>query len=406
MKLPLRNLNTWRSAGLFSVCLILISCGLFPKLVESISATATAPNPPTNATALASGSAGSTSMPAPEMSETTGPYSLTISNSYPLPLANGVLGLSITASPGKVWLGTGNGTIEQVDSQSGAFVQSIPLITGEGLGYYLVPTLEFNGQYIAALEVTRDLKSLNLFAVEPGSGKVVHQWDMQSPEWSEESRMFTSTVLGVSPGKIWVDGHVIDTQIFDVKKVSMLPMTRFGYNGKGWMWITGDSGGSCDDLIFVNTDDLSEVICQPRLPFLVEPNHVYPDVSIMALAGDRMWMVTGGEGGGQPLTITAYPADMDQLMKEMKPLAKVTLMDESHQIKMLYAGNYLWLLWMGGDKRGFLYQLDPQTGATINSLDLVGDQGRAKGDIPHDFATEGDNLWILTTFQLLRVKLL
>jgi hypothetical protein len=116
-------------------------------------------------------------------------------------------------------------------------------------------------------------------------------------------------------------------------------------------------------------------------------------------------MVTGGEGGGQPLTITAYPADMDQLMKETKPLAKITLMDESHQIGMLYAGNYLWLLWMSGDKRGFLYQLDPQTGATINSLDLVGDQGRSKGDIPHDFATEGDNLWIVTTFQLLRLKL-
>jgi len=51
------------------------------------------------------------------------------------------------------------------------------------------------------------------------------------------------------------------------------------------------------------------------------------------------------------------------------------------------------------------YQLDPQTGATIESLDLIGDQGRAKGDIPKDIATEGDNLWIVTTFQLLRVKL-
>jgi outer membrane protein assembly factor BamB len=311
----------------------------------------------------------------------------------------------VTASPGKVWLGTGKGTIEQVDSQTGTFDQSIPLITGEGLGYYLVPTLEFNGQYIAALEVTRDLKSLNLFAIEPDSGKVAHQWDLQSPEWSKESRLFTSTVLGVSPGKIWVDGHVIDTQTFDVKKVSMLPMTRFGYNGKGWMWITGDSGGSCDDLIFVNTDDLSEVVCQPRLPFLVEPNHVYPDVSIMALARDRMWMVTGGEGGGQPLTITAYPADIDQLMKTTKPLSKVTLMYESHQIKMLYAGNYLWLLWMAGDKPGFLYQLDPQTGETIHSLDLVGDQGRSKGDIPRDLATEGKNLWIVTMFQLLRIQL-
>ena len=51
------------------------------------------------------------------------------------------------------------------------------------------------------------------------------------------------------------------------------------------------------------------------------------------------------------------------------------------------------------------YQLDPQIGATIKSLDLIGDQGRAKGDIQKDIATECDNLWIVTTFQLLRVKL-
>lgn len=407
MKLPSRNQHTWLSASLFFVWLILLSCGLFPKPVESTSVTATAPNSPTNSTALTSGTADPTSMPASEMTETTGPYSVTISNSYPLPLANGVFGLSMTTSPGKVWLGTGNGTIEQVDSQTGAFVQSIPLITGEGLGFYLVPTLDFNGQYIAAVEVTLDQKSLNLFAIEPGSGEVVHQWDMQSSEWSEEPRDFASaaTRVGVSPGKIWVDSHVIDTQTFEVKEVPMLPYTRFGYNGKGWMWITGDSGGSCDDLIFINTDDLSEVVCQPRLPFMIDPNDADPDVSIMTLAGDRIWMVTGGEGGGQPLTITAYPADMDQLMKTTKPLAKVTLMDKSHQIKMLYAGNYLWLLWMAGDKPGFLYQLDPQTGETINSLDLVGGQGRAKGDIPRDMATEGKNLWVVTMFQLLRIKL-
>ena len=105
------------------------------------------------------------------------------------------------------------------------------------------------------------------------------------------------------------------------------------------------------------------------------------------------------------MTIVAYPAGMDQLMKETEPLATVRLMNNGSSFGLLYAGNYLWLLWKGGDERGFLYQLDPQTGATINRLDLVGDQGRAKGDIPKDIATEGDNLWIVTRFQLLRIKL-
>ena len=248
------NIHHRRSATMLLAWILLLACSLFPFDLRSPE---TATNQPAGAVTLSPGqvigTATATNSPvgqieatattAAESTVTTGPYSLEISDSYPLDVANGVLGLSMTTSPGKVWLGTGKGTIEQADSQSGTFVQSIPLITGESLGFYLVPTLEFNGHYIAALEVTLDLKSLNLFAIEPSSGKVVQQWDMQSPDWSEESRMFTSTVLGVSPGKIWVDGHVIDTQIFDVKKVSMLPMTRFGYNGKGWMWITGQLRG-------------------------------------------------------------------------------------------------------------------------------------------------------------------
>ncbi|HLO31273.1 MAG TPA: hypothetical protein VK249_19140 [Anaerolineales bacterium] len=42
--------------------------------------------------------------------------------------------------------------------------------------------------------------------------------------------------------------------------------------------------------------------------------------------------------------------------------------------------------------------------ATINSLDLVGEQGRGISDVPQDLAMEGDNLWVLTSRQLLRIK--
>jgi len=78
---------------------------------------------------------------------------------------------------------------------------------------------------------------------------------------------------------------------------------------------------------------------------------------------------------------------------------------------MLFAGNSLWLLWTSGDKAGLLYQLNPQTGATLNSLDLVKAQIWPKdgipinNDLPIDIATEGNNLWILTKFQLLVVKM-
>jgi hypothetical protein len=350
----------------------------------------------------------------------SGSGALAIHDSYPLDVANGVMGISLTTSPGKVWVGTGRGTIEKVDTQSGAFEQSFSL-TGTKIDLEsltidnivgAVIKLGFDGEYIAATMILNDQIPPHryLFIIDTDKGAVVHQWDLQSTEWSSDIATFPDD-FGVSPGKIWLDGHMIDTQNFEVRKDIPNPRgSHFAYNGNGWMWITGDTGGSCDDLVFIDTDDPDKVICQNHLPFMNNSGDkigsVYVGSSIMALAGDRMWMAASGGGeGNQNMTIVAYPADMGQLMKETKPLTTVRLMNKGSQFGLLYAGNFLWLLWKGSDERGFLYQLDPQTGATINSLDLVGDQGRKKGDIPQDFATEGDNLWILTRYQLLRIIL-
>jgi hypothetical protein len=423
-----------RSATVLLAWILLLACSLFPFGVRPSTNTETAPNQPADAATQSSSPVVRTALPtgvpagpdgttstSTASSAATGPYSLEISDSYPLDVAKGVMGISLTASPGKVWVGTGRATIEKVDSQSGAFEQSISLgstkIDLKSLSsdhiVGAVLKMGFDGQYIAATMILSDQIPPHryLFIIDSGSGAVVQQWDLQSAEWSKEESTSFPDDFGVSPGKIWLDGHVINTQTFEVKKdILNPPMSHFAYNGNGWMWITGDTGGSCDDLVFINTADPAKDICQKRLPFLNNSGdklgNVYIGKSIMALAGDRMWMAgSGGGEGGQNMTINAYPADMDQLMQETKPLVTVRLMNNGSNFGLLYAGNYLWLLWKGSDERGFLYQLDPLTGATINSLDLVGDQGRKKGDIPHDFATEGDNLWIVTTFQLLRVKL-
>jgi hypothetical protein len=366
--------------------------------------------PPVSLPAAPSGPAGTSVTPAagsPAPSSGT----LAISNSYPLQAAGGLIGVSLAASPGKVWIGSGKGTVEEVDSQSGAF-KGITLDTSGGQAGYVLK-LRFDGQYIAALEHLVDQKHVahgRVFAIDSGSGAVVQQWDLESSAWSKQPSENPPMNMGVSPGKIWVDNHVIDTQAFETKEVDIPGDPQFAYNGKDWMWMTGDTGGSCNDLVFVNTDDPSRVVCQKRLPFINNSGDkvgaVYIGLSVMASAGDRMWMAgRGGGSSGPNMTLNAYPADMDQLLKQTKPLNSVVLMDKSRDFNILYAGNYLWLLWFGGDQRGFLYQLDPQTGATINSLDLVGDKGRGKGDIPHGIATEGNNLWVLTTFQLLRIQL-
>ncbi len=109
-------------------------------------------------------------------------------------------------------------------------------------------------------------------------------------------------------------------------------------------------------------------------------------------------------GDSPEYILEAYPTNIDEAMKTTGPLVSVPLPDDDSNVMMIFAGDYLWLV-CTGDKVGWLYQLDTQTGETINSLDLVGDEGRAVGDIPMDIATEGENLWVLTSRQLLRIKL-
>jgi hypothetical protein len=384
-----------------------------------------APNQPTDAATLASGKPTGTAAAtdaqigpipasattAPESTATTGPYSLAIHDSYPLDVANGVLGQSLTASPGKVWIGSLFGTIEEVDSQSGAFGQSIPL-TGTGASttnIYPIIKLGFDGQTLWALGGIGSYGSDKLFSIDPGSGMVAREWDLT--QWNldhPEHLRGNASDFGLSPGKIWLKNQVVDTQTFEGKFVGFDAVPQFAYNGKGWMWMVGSGPPDCDGLDLINTDNPSQDLYQCRFPFLNRSENGSSNligVSPLVLAGDRVW-IGGGWAGKKPIyTLDAFTADVDQLMKETKPLASVPLLDDPQKIKLLYAGNTLWLLWLRGEQAGFLFQLDPQTGATISSLDLTGEQVNVVTNDPMDIATEGDNLWVLTTGQLLRIKL-
>jgi hypothetical protein len=430
MKLP-SNIHLRRSATVLLVWMLLLACSLFPFGVRS---SETATNQPAGAGTLASGQVlettaptgvpagqtAATATPTSEATATTGPYTLEISDSYPLFKTKAVYGYRLTASPGKVWIGNPSGGIIEVDSQSGAFGQSIVLQGGEsGTAILTVEKLAFEGKYLWALAATVFEADENgnrhsyLFAIDSGSLTVAHQWDMNTPEWTRTRSECYSAIedFGVSPGKIWIDGHIIDTQTFEVTPniymICILP--SFAYNGIDWMWLTGDNGGDCQDLALVNTGDPSTVWCPSNWPFLVghqEAGGTFPTGpgSSMVLAGDRMW-IAGNLLNAPTGILEAYWADMDKAMQETGPLASAHLIDSASVIRMLYAGNTLWVVYTNWDKAGFLYQLDPQTGATINSLDLVGDQGRSISDYPMDIASEGDNLWVVTARQLLRIKL-
>jgi hypothetical protein len=410
---PTSEIHFRRSMIMLLVGIVLSACS------SSLPASPAAPpaavsTQPTAAATLVSAQpspVGETATPAIGSSP-TGSYSLAISDSYSLMNTKHEIGESLTASPGKVWIGTGFGTIEEVDSQSGDFGQSISLnpgVGGSSTNVYPIIKLGFDGQNIWALGGFSGVGADHLFAIDSGSGAILHQWDLTQWNLNRDSdHRGTALDFGFSPGKIWVKDQIIDTQTFEAKYVGFIGEPKFAYNGKGWMWMTGTGGEDCDGMDFINTDNPSQDQTQCRYPFLDHAEEGYSnvgDISPLVLAGDRMWVAGAWSGTKPTYTLEAYSADLDQLMKEKGPLASVPLMDDPQKVKMLFAGNYLWLLWTNGDKKGLLYQLDPQTGATINTLDLVGDLGGAKGDNPQDLATEGNNLWILTTFNLLRIKL-
>ncbi len=427
MKLSLLQTNLWRLITLLLACIALLACTMLSSYARPNSPSATAANQPAGEVTLVPDPTTQTSEPtdepateassSPTVEVAAGPYSLAISKSYPLFDTKHTIGTSLAARTGVVWIGTISGTLEKFDVQGENFSQSISLAadnSGNALTVFPVPKMAFESQYLWAFASFFEggMAPPGLFALDPASGEVIQQWDLNSPEWTEDyEHAQPSELFGVSPGKIWIDSHMVDTQTFEMQKVFMPGITNFAYGGNDWMWITGEMGGACDDMILININDPSEEWCPDQWPFLIHTTDGRSAVnpgSPMVLTGDRMWIA--GSWSAESLTdspeytLDAYPADMGQAMKTTGPLASVPLLDSDSSVLMLFAGDYLWVIYTG-DKAGWLYQLNPQTGETVNSLDLVGDEGRAISDIPQDIATEGDNLWILTSRQLLRIKL-
>lgn len=413
MKTPHRNSVLFLMATVAAVTLMAAgaaSCGQGGGTDQSTGAIATTEDRAASGAGNRTTDIGGTTNPAPS-DGSTGSGLLEISDSYPLFKTKMTIGSSLTASPGKVWLGTLTGTIEQMDTQSGAFERTIALPGGgDPTTVFPVMKLAFEGDYLWAWgnQIVSGRARPYLFAVDSSARAIVHQWDLDSAAWLEgESRVFPPEDFGVSPGKLWIDNHVVDTQTLEVTAgVHMPAMTRFAYDGEGWMWMTGDTGQG-DSLVFVSTDDPSQARYQSRWPFLDHSggsSGVGPSSPLVA-AGDRMWIGQTVAGTNPFRTLAAYWANMDLLMEETAPLASVPLPDDPQKCKLFSAGDCLWVLWTGGEQAGFLYQLDPQTGATVNSLDLVGDEGRSISDVPMDIASEGGSLWILTSRQLLRLEL-
>jgi hypothetical protein len=393
-----------RSVTLLLVWIMLLACNLLlpPGLTNTPEIV---PNQSTDSATLASEQAGRTATPPdapPSQAGATattiagsapiGSGALEISDRYPLPHISG-WGNGLITTPGKVWVGSVNGMVDVLDAQSGQVLQSIALFPGSGgMTQQRVFDLKFDGQHVWALANSKkEYQPDTLFVIDEASGTVLKQFD--ASEWAGE----LDQKLGFSPGKIWASKQSIDTRTFEVQ-YNVVPWgDSYAYDGKGWMWITGNTYVSdCNPVLsVVNADD-------PSQHYSAWARDLHGDACTkpITLIGDRMWVAVSAylDNNTTAPALWAYPADGSKMTKEThEPLVMVPSPDDN-PIALIGDQDGLWLL--AGN--GYLYQFDPQTGALLNSLDLVGaDQNTFAANITLD----NHDLWVLMAQELLRIHL-
>jgi hypothetical protein len=103
------------------------------------------------------------------------PYSLQVYKSFQLFPDRMLIGASLAARPGKVWIGSISGIIETLDTHSGSFEQSFsldPNSSESSQTAFPVLQLDWDGQYLWALASQMDMgEHPYLLALDGGSGK-------------------------------------------------------------------------------------------------------------------------------------------------------------------------------------------------------------------------------------------
>lgn len=296
---------------------------------------------------------------------------------------------SMAISPGKVWVGSVLGTVDAYDAQTGAPLQSISLFPDSGgMTPRPVQDLLYDGQNLWALAISKmGVQADRLFVISPADGKILQQFDTSQWQNHDDAR------LGFSPGLVWTESHVIDTKTFEANHVAHPDSPIYRYDGSGWMWIMGTFCEACGYNIWLfNTANLPEEKYGPK---------AVENTTAMTTVGDRMWVATEKTNGNITTPVLqVYAADGEKTSGDTQPLQTLSPVDDN-PLSLLYDGHALWLL-AGRKNQGALFQLDPQSGATVNRLDIPPSE---KGDGPVDIAFDGHNLWVLTVKQLVRISL-
>jgi hypothetical protein len=286
--------------------------------------------------------------------------------------------------------------VDVLDAKSGQVLQSIALFPESGgLTQQRVSDLKFDGQHVWALASSGNPeKPDTLFVIDEANGTILKQFD--ASEWVGE----LDQKLGYSPGKIWASHQSIDTQTFKVSYDVVPWGDSYAYDGKGWMWIAGNNLSDCNPVLsVVNADNPSQHYAAWAID-LQGDSCARP----ITLIGDLMWISMSVPAGNSTYSyaLWAYAADGSKMTKQThQPLIMVPSPDNL-PIALIGDQDGLWML-AGGEKWGYLYQFDPQTGAVLNQIELVSADDHTT--FTTNIALDDRDLWVSLANELLRIHL-
>lgn len=326
----------------------------------------------------------------------TGPA---ITNRYTLKAASNPDSLGydhLAASPGKMWISEAKtGIVEIRDAATGTLERRFSFLEPPARSnpYALVQDMLFDGERMWILYIPGDQKSGVKMAVIQDSDYTLVTTIILPDFDSYYAR------LGKSPGKIWLRGLVFDEKTQNLLfSGNTILGPAFAFDGK-WMWTAGDPPcTNCGNCIVQFSNDLEDSRSL--------------DVTLCTLKdqlvsdGLNMWSIAHTDHG---YFLQAFELDSPPLSPDADPLISININDElsasnGHPARMLLSNRTLWLLDAQG---GAIHGHEIRNGKETAHLEIITrDQaGAFPFDFLMDLTYDGQDLWALTSFQLVRISL-
>lgn len=278
----------------------------------------------------------------------------------------------VLALPNGIWTVDLFSGLQQFDPQTGNLVKKVPL----DAKYYF--DLKYDGERLWVLASKEESGFADiLYGLDLPSGNVAASIPVTKQGIYNQSPIH----LGYSPGRIWVNFGVVDTETYEytIFPDGLPSEAAFAFDGKRWMWITGSWCQGCGhDLWIFDTLNLPETKDDENSGVLETGVLGNP----LTLAGGRIWVVAVYYTDDGP----SYFLDGYDLDQTASPVMHVDVTaeveDDSGDLHLAADDNRLWLA-----ADGVLTYFDALTGEKMGSLEV--------GEYISSMSFDGADLWVL-----------